>query len=874
MRSTVCSRPLTVAVTFVVSSSALAAGPAALVWDANPASPGVQDGPGTWDTVAPNFFDSATGVNYAYDNAGHDVTFLNGSAGGLVTIGVGGVTAHSLNFGNLQGSIYTLGAARSPALTLVNNGVTDPGISFDTFGAAIIAAPIASSAKTITKTGAGQLTLTGSNTYTGTLRINGGRVIADTPATLPGFADGRVAVGAGSTLWVRMSDAGWQAADIAALSAANSFQTDSNFVLEVASGDRAYAGRLPAATRFSKLGTGGLTLTAAQPAFDAVTLVGHLGLSGTASLPANAINFYANSTLSVGAGLTQSLGQLNSNVYGTTTFVVNGAGSATAGAAFELPSPSTTYDLSGLSSFTYAQQTKSLAVNAANSTLKFAVTTTVTATALNVGTANANWDLAAYTNSLTLGAATTLNVDAVQIGTYHASGTVSAPAGTGSLVVRARNGVDRVGSVAIGYNDGSYTLQTAVFDAGGLTLDARIGTMTLARGVNGWGNVSGRFAMSAGTLDATAITIATAASSYSPPNGTGTTTGRFEQNGGTVRVGTLTMGVYNVYAYAGAYQEFATYTLGTPSTSATLAAGSITGGFAPSDTSVYGARTLNFNNGRITTPDSSTDLTITGSPPAAGQTSRLLNVVLAASGLHAITAPAGHFIRLTDTAPVGGSGGLTIDGPGTVFLNAANTYTGGTVVTAGTLRALKPAQAMLLTGNGTDVRGGRAIFNYTAAADNPASVIRALLKSAYAGGFTTGVLRSTTADATRGLGYADSGTAVTVMPTLYGDADLDGGVSINDFNTLAGNFGQATGKVWVDGDFDYDGGVSINDFNLLAANFGKTAGVAADFSGLLAFAAAHNDLATFVAVTGVPEPTGFALLAFSAVVGLRRRCPS
>ena len=107
--------------------------------------------------------------------------------------------------------------------------------------------------------------------------------------------------------------------------------------------------------------------------------------------------------------------------------------------------------------------------------------------------------------------------------------------------------------------------------------------------------------------------------------------------------------------------------------------------------------------------------------------------------------------------------------------------------------------------------------------------------------------------------------------SFAGDADLDGGVSINDFNTLAANFGKSTGQSWLTGDFDDDRGVSINDFNLLAANFGKTVAGSIDYSGLLAFAAAHNDLATFAAVAGVPEPAGFGLAVIVIGLSSRRR---
>ena len=226
---------------------------------------------------------------------------------------------------------------------------------------------------------------------------------------------------------------------------------------------------------------------------------------------------------------------------------------------------------------------------------------------------------------------------------------------------------------------------------------------------------------------------------------------------------------------------------------------------------------------------------------------------------------------------ISGTGTVTKSGAGVTTLTGANTYTGVTTVTAGTLRATTPAYTGLLTNaGGVDVQNGGFVFDYTGGS-SPATTIRGLLAASFTAGsgvMNTGQIRSTTSTLKRGLGYSDTGTTVIVKAALFGDADLDGGVSINDFNALAGNFGQSSGKVWTDGDFDYDGGISINDFNLLAGNFGQTLGAGGaqpDLSGLLAFAAAHNDLAAFEAVTGVPEPTSLALLGLGAAVGLRRR---
>ena len=118
-------------------------------------------------------------------------------------------------------------------------------------------------------------------------------------------------------------------------------------------------------------------------------------------------------------------------------------------------------------------------------------------------------------------------------------------------------------------------------------------------------------------------------------------------------------------------------------------------------------------------------------------------------------------------------------------------------------------------------------------------------------------------------GQPADGTAVLVRHTLFGDANLDGGVNGTDFALLAGNFGT-TGRYWNQGDFNYDLAVNGSDFALLAGNFGKTLpggpGVsltAADWQAVEAFG-------TSIGVA-VPEPAAGGLLAAAALGLLRRR---
>lgn len=57
-----------------------------------------------------------------------------------------------------------------------------------------------------------------------------------------------------------------------------------------------------------------------------------------------------------------------------------------------------------------------------------------------------------------------------------------------------------------------------------------------------------------------------------------------------------------------------------------------------------------------------------------------------------------------------------------------------------------------------------------------------------------------------------------LIGTAYGDANLDGAVSLLDLNTLGGNFGLPGG--WADGDFNGDDTVSLLDLNTLGLTFG------------------------------------------------------
>jgi hypothetical protein len=171
------------------------------------------------------------------------------------------------------------------------------------------------------------------------------------------------------------------------------------------------------------------------------------------------------------------------------------------------------------------------------------------------------------------------------------------------------------------------------------------------------------------------------------------------------------------------------------------------------------------------------------------------------------------------------------------------------VLPGGTLRIAPDAVLRKVSGGqfgllGTiDLAGGALLGGPTQAA------LRTFLVRGYNGGAWNGThaqgaihssLAASTADRDAvgyGLGseiaitsigsFAIAPTDLLARHTLSGDANLDAAVTLQDFNRLAGNFGQ-TNRAWVHGDSTYDGAANLLDFNQLAGNFGLTPGAAPD----------------------------------------------
>ncbi len=313
--------------------------------------------------------------------------------------------------------------------------------------------------------------------------------------------------------------------------------------------------------------------------------------------------------------------------------------------------------------------------------------------------------------------------------------------------------------------------------------------------------------------------------------------------------------------------------------------------------------------------------TISAPLKLATNTSLCVNVVNSGDVLHisgAISGAGGLNVNGASTLGLSDSGdggtlasptigiGSTTNGLGTVSLESANSYGGGTTVAGGTLviaaaGALPANSAVSITGgklqfaHNTDPTGGETLSslsisaggaldlgnNHMIISDSGGSIdatIRAYLAAGYNGGgwngasATSGTIITSAltsiGSGTYSIGYADGANNVVaglpsgeleVAYTLAGDANLDGKVDSADFGILADNYG-ASGAVWDTGDFSYDGKVDSADFGILAVNYGQSAGsnadvvTEADWSALDAFAAANG-----MTLAQVPEPASTSL---------------
>jgi autotransporter-associated beta strand protein len=265
-----------------------------------------------------------------------------------------------------------------------------------------------------------------------------------------------------------------------------------------------------------------------------------------------------------------------------------------------------------------------------------------------------------------------------------------------------------------------------------------------------------------------------------------------------------------------------------------------------------------------------------------------------------------------------GSINLVKLGTGTQTLSGANTYTGPTSAQGGEL--IIGSAAALPAGNKLSISSGAAVqlatvgntFGLTGLVVNSGGTLDvtanavalsysssdpvASIQSALAAGFASawagpGIISSTVASLNASqsaliysVGYADGKDGITgvpsgeieILPTLAGDAKLQGNVVFGDFQLLSQYFGD-TGTSWDEGNFSYGSSTNFGDFQLLSQNFGQSASAltSGELASINSFAAQFGETmesnGTGYSLVSVPEPASAGLLAAAGFGLLARR---
>ena len=773
-------------------------------------------GAGTLTLSAANTFTGDTKINagsllLANSLALQNSTFDSSGAGSL---GLGILTAATL--GGLTGSNNLALENTTPAAVALTVGGNNASTSYS---------GNLSGLGSLTKSGTGILTLSGTNSYAGNTTISGGVLAITTTAALPGYdTAGRYSVANGAMLAVgnSVSDG-----DITTMLATGNFVTGSRLAFDTTAGNRSYGSNFGGARGLTKIGANTLTLTAAQ-SYTGTTLIyqGTLALSGVSTtLPAaTTLSFLGGATLNLG-GNAQIVATVTMGAANFTAAVANGS-LTVQGSATDLnlvpvhtgTGITTILDMSGLSAFTYNVSNKNVVVGgggAYNNSLDWSLaagTNTIIANYLNLTTGGSAGNLPFNKGIMRLGQTNTFNLgngtgNAIFLSGYKSSGNeISFQTGltNPTLKIRAANGSARAGGIGVAQGSSGTNLPIiASFDMG--VADALVGDIIVADNnqLGAGANVTGAMTMAGGTLDATSMTLGKVSGGTTIPTGINTLSGSFTQNGGTATIATVTLG--NVIAgvqVTGAQPNFASaYTLanGAVLKATTLNANPAGGVFRNTS-----SRTLNINGGTLGNITGA-NLTVSGADTtAAGR----INIVLGGT-TNTIDATSSQTIDIQATAPISGSGNLVKTGLGTLSLKGANTYSGETLVNAGTLE---------ITTNGT-LADGFAVRLTTGATLNlnftgSDTVDRLFIDGSQKAAGTWAKTGTLGVDHTSDLITGDGILAVTNGPA-------------NDYNAWASLNGVTGGP---NGDSDHDGVTNLVEYALADGTRGTLSGKTVSFT--------------------------------------------
>ena len=625
------------------------------------------NGTGTLTLTGTNAYTGGTALNAGTLNVG--------SAQALGTSG-----ALSFAGGTLQYSAASAGTDFSGRFSTAGN----QAISLDTNGQnVVLGTGFGGTGTSLTKLGAGTLTLTGTNTYTGATTVNAGVLQAKFTNSLPGYnTAGEVTVNVGGTLAANVGGAGeWTEANLNTLLASATFNTGSSLGIDTtdAGGNFTYMSNFAGNLSLTKLGAGTLTLTGANSQLSSTTV-----MAGTlAIVPGSQLNT---------GGLT--VGQGSQGVTGTVT--QTGGTVTTRNVSLEggIGSPNGTYNLSGRGQLN-ATNLFVGGINGSTGTFNQTGGTVTLSPASPNNTVEVN-NASVY--NLSAGTLTTPNLSvgyngssfnqsggAVAVGSLSVSGS-----GTSTYQLSDGGNGSQLTASAIIVGDGGST--SAFVQTGGT--NTVNGTLTL-------GNTStstGSYTLSGGVLAVNNVTTSG--------------TGNFYFDGGTLRANSSINSFVTVFPYVqagGAIIDTNGYTVQIASIYHDPALGNSTldGGLTKIGlgtlklsgnlSSYTGGTAINGGTLELLDPNA---LGSEGIISFGGGTLEYANVVSADLSSRFSNGPDQAYSIAVNNTPVtfssaltSNGGSLTKLGPGGLVLNANNTFTGPTTISAGDLE-LAQSQAL------------------------------------------------------------------------------------------------------------------------------------------------------------------------------------
>ena len=794
-------------------------------------------GAGTLTLSGANTYTGATNIN-AGTVVASNATALGTTGGATVVANTATLQINNVAIGNETLTLNGTGVGGAGALQGIGTASLAGGVTLATASTvgttaaadALTLSGIVGGGNALTKIGAGTLTLSGPNTYTGATNVNAGTVVASNVTAL-GTTGGATAVAAGATLNINNVAIGAEAVTLngtlqgtgagASLAGGVVLNAATAAVNTAAAADTlTVTGMVSGANALNKNGAGALVL--GGPAANTYTGATNVN-AGTLRVGAATNKITDASAVTVAGGATLDLNGFNETV-GSLAGAGNvtlGAGTLTAGNAANTVFSGVVSGAGGLTK----QGTGTLALSGANA---YAGATTINAGTVVAANATA---LGTTAGGTTVAAGATLNINNVAIGaeTVTLNGTLQ---GTGAGASLAGGVVLNAATAAINTAAAADTLTLTGVVSGANAL-TKNGPGTLVLGGVAANAYTGATAVNAGTLrigaatdkitDASAVTVAgvatldlngfsetvgSLAGAGSVTLGTGTLTaggnnttttysGVMSGAGGLTKQGTGAMTLSGANTYDGATNVAA----GTVVASNAAALGTTAGG-----TTVANTATLRINNVAIGTEAvtiNGTGFGAAGALQGTGAGASLAGDVTLASASTVGTTAAGDSLTLSGV--VGGGNALTKVGAGTLTLSGANTYTGATNINAGTVVASN-ATALGTTGGATVVANtatlrinnvaiGAEAVTLNGTGVGGAGALQGIGAASLAGGVTLNTASTVgvtaAADALTLSGVVGGGVALTKVGagtlTLSGANTYTGATNVNAGTVVASN---------------------------------------------------------------------------------------